>query len=131
MKKITLALAISASIASNWANAGYNCQTPDAKTTLTTSFRGPNRLGTDTQIVLKSGLHAKYFWGSTTSNNGTLMQKEIVQIYPYNAGNTLTIVNFPSHCGRGFCDPKENQSITANFKVGKSELNFNCYETAN
>lgn len=112
------------------AHADYQCQSLPQGSTLSVKVQQyPNRVGTDTEVLLQDGPKKTVYYGALESEDGSLLGKKVVQIYPYYKGDTLTIVSKPKNCGRGICDPQNDKIIKAVLKIGNTETSFYCNET--
>lgn len=132
MKKTIIATTTVMFLSGALAHAGYVCQSVPQGTTLTVQEqKSPNRVGTDTEILLQEGSKKTYYFGNLHSEGGSMLGKEVIYIYPHYNNNTLTVVSKPKSCGRGFCDPENDKIIKAVLKIANSEIAFYCNETKN
>lgn len=129
MKKTFIATATVIFLSGTLAHAGYLCQSVPHGATLKVQKQS-TRLG-DTVLLLQHGSEESYYHGKLQSEGGPMLGKEVIHIYPYNSGDTLTIVSKPKSCGRGFCDPDNDKIIKAILQIGYSETTFYCNETQN
>lgn len=113
------------------AQADYQCYTIPAGVTLTTVNHQFTRISTDTASIIQNGQQKLFYDGKLQTDGGPMLGKEAIQIYPFEKGNTLTIVSKPKFCGRGFCDPMNNKLIQAIFKIDNSETSFFCDKVNN
>lgn len=125
MKKMLTLVLLSA----NWAHAGYLCHSTPQGSELTVQYQADNHLGADVQMVLQKGSEQTVYWGKLQSEEGTLLEQELISIFPYNQNETLAITSMPEFCGRGSCLVSGKKTIQANLNVGDSNLFFFCDET--
>lgn len=133
-KEVNMKTAIKTTIATvllsgSFAQAGYVCQSFMPKANLKVQKKNyPNRLGADIEILLQAGSNSKYYYGKHESDEGYLLNQQIISIYSQNPTDQLVIVTKAKNCGRGLCDPNDKM-INAVLKIENTEIKFNCSET--
>ncbi len=123
MKKINL-MALLAVCMGSVAHADYQCTDFNNEVSMTVNENHITHLG-NTSVLLVSATETTQLFGTIHSEGGVLLQKKVVELYPYQ-GDTLTIVSKPKSCGRGSCDWNTKPIITANLKIGETQTYFSC-----
>jgi len=123
MKKINL-MALLVLCLGSLAHADYECADFEQKVSITVNEDHITHLG-NASVTLVSASENTQFFGTIHSEGGVLLQKKVVEFYPYQ-GDLLTIVSKPKACGRGSCDYDAKPSISAMLKIGESLTYFSC-----
>lgn len=126
MKKVKIAVLIGSSLLGGVAYADYQCVDYSNEISMPVNEHHITHLG-NTSILLASDQGKTYYFGNIQTDDGLLLKKKVVELYPYQ-GDTLTIVSKPKSCGRGSCDFEANPIITAKLKIGEIQTNFSCDE---
>ncbi|MBK7961295.1 MAG: hypothetical protein IPK04_08865 [Bdellovibrionales bacterium] len=132
MKNVFTAAISTLLLSGTLAHAGYFCESvPQGAVLMVQEQKDPNPTNTDTEIILQDGPKKINYLGNLQSEGGLFLRKEVIQIYPSETGDTLTIASKPKICGRGSCEIGNDKRFSAILKVENSETFFNCNETPN
>lgn len=123
MMKAASATLLGVFLASGAAHADYHCLNKDMS--LDVKENHMTRLS-NASVTLINGEQTKTFYGSIEAVDDFLLQKKVIDFYPYQGEEMLTLVTRPKFCGRGSCDDGGGTVTNADLKLGEEHIYFSC-----